>query len=276
VAIGPLVERLVRDWRKPGEVHDDRSSLLRLGPALLVLLLAAGVVVAGQAGVPRPTDSHAQADAATWLRKRVRPGEGVVATFNVRSYLAVELFGQEVVRQLPLIRFPQGADPGDYVWLGLRDRALLGLGEEEWRTSLGAADVRYLVVLYPSPTSPDELVSLLSSSRSPAGIELAQRFGGVGRRAVVFRVDPTGIVTGQPPPLHLRAAAALALLEGSADATAQAERLAAEGAVVVGVASERAPLVAALPDGYCLTPLGAPYREGLATSVIPVGEGACV
>ena len=259
----------------PGTIARIRSA--RLPPRLRRGLAAAMVpavliaVAAGQVAAVRPSPSPLPGLIAAEVRQLSDAGGAVTMPFRERETVALELFGRNPVRSVGTTRVEPSARPGDYVWLGLRDRVLFGITRRDWQAAVGAPDVVVLVIVVPHPLAPAELVPALERPGAPDGGGIrAVKVIEAGGSAHVFAVSPdVAAAEAASLPPHLDATAALAWLAlGDGDALG---RLADAGAVVAPDASLEK-LRTAVAGGACLVQAGAGHPDDWLR-LVPAGPG---
>ncbi|HEY7131343.1 MAG TPA: glycosyltransferase family 39 protein, partial [Candidatus Limnocylindrales bacterium] len=149
-----------------GRVPRHRRALARgaiAAGALAVGTLA--LVAVGQLRVETPRDTGLAAEVAGWLREHAPAGASASMTFFDNDAVAIHLDGEVELPNLPPARVEAGDDPGDYVWMGLRDRQLFGYRRQDWIAALSGPGSFGLVLAGPHPLTPAELLDDLDAGR---------------------------------------------------------------------------------------------------------------
>ena len=210
--------------------------LLQASLLAVLVVSAAGMVVAGQGAVGSPPPSGVADALSAWLREHTVDGDRIAMTFKDREGMALRLFDSVAVAYLAPVRVDPNDDPASYLWLGLRDRQLFGYRRATWSQVLTNPPARYVALSGPHPFQPAELLPALVAAKVP-GLDRVASLDEGTEHADVFAVDPEALnlTTGEVP-THLSTDAALAWLDLAApvlgEDVAAARLLAARPAVM--------------------------------------------
>jgi hypothetical protein len=267
VAAGATAADLVA-WIRRG-LHR-RRGWTRWAALAAGVVMAGGLVLAGQRATGAAVGSVLPEQLSAWLGDHAKPGERVVMTFRLRELVTLELRNRVKVASLAANPVRTEDDPASFVWMGLRDQQLFGYRGAGWDAILGQPGTAFLVLVEPHALTPSELLPLLSSTRgAEAGFSPANTLREGDDRADVLTVEPDLAATSAHVlGLHLSAEAAQAWLALGGVPPDRVARLAAARPVIVGTGSSIDRLRTALSGAACLTPAGADEAAG---SVILVG-----
>jgi hypothetical protein len=219
----------------------------------VLAVLAAAVPIVGQRDAGRVAPDRIGDQLAGWLATNA--GEArVVMSFREREQMALRLRAKAEVAVLPISRVDATESPGDYLWMGLRDRQLFGYRRAAWMAALTDPPADLLALVGPHPFTPFSL-TVDPETAAAIGLNPVAIHEVDGDRAEVHRVDATTAASGtRGVPLHLSAEAASAWLDLVGDGSTGA--LVAARPVVDGDPDAVAAVLARLGPDACAVPAG--------------------
>jgi hypothetical protein len=230
-----------------------------------VAIVAVAAPIVGQRDAGRVAPDRIVDELAAWLVANVPQDGRVAMAFREREQMALRLYGRADVAILPIARVEASEPPGDYVWMGLRDRQLFGYRRAAWIDTLNGdlggaarpADV--LVLVGPHPFTPRALTST-ADVVSGLGLAPAATLDADGDTAEIYRLAAGGATTASAVPLHLSADAAGAWLD------------LAGGDSAAGPLLDARPVVDGDPDAIDALV----HRLGAAACTTPAAEGSII